>query len=92
MASVMAMDPPANVQADNISYQIPPAVADSYAIAGGKWYNEIKNAQSEFHKAHVDLRIAKAKGDGEAAGYAEGMVKHHEQVIGHFMQLRNVGM
>jgi hypothetical protein len=85
----MAMEPQRNNTTD-ISYQVTPTVAESFAIVGGKYYNEITNAQNELHKAHVDLRDMRIARDDDGVRFAESMVKHWSGVIEHYMALRRL--
>lgn len=89
--SVMAMEPQ-HTPTTEVSYQVGPLVAESFAITGGEYYQEITNAQNELHKAHQDLQAARLRGDADAVVFGEAMVGHHTGVIEHFMARRKVGM
>ncbi|KAH7122282.1 hypothetical protein B0J11DRAFT_334744 [Dendryphion nanum] len=71
-----------------ISYQVTPAVAESYGVMGGVGYAEITAAQQDLHRQHVDLHNAKLRGDAGAGAFAESMIVHNTRVIEHWMTVR----
>ncbi|KAF2017176.1 hypothetical protein BU24DRAFT_145121 [Aaosphaeria arxii CBS 175.79] len=72
----------------NISYQVTPVVAESYAVSNGLGHVEIVNAQEELHKAHIDMRNARLRSDQDGIMFAQTMIEHWTSVIEHLMEAR----
>lgn len=79
---------PQYTPANEISYNVSPAVAESFTVTGGIGYAEISAAQGDLHKQQVDLHNARLRGDADAIAYAESMVGYQTRVIEHWMNVR----
>ena len=79
---------PQHTPANEISYNVSPAVAESFSVTGGVGYAEISAAQGDLHKQQVDLHNARLRGDADAVAYAESMVGYQTRVIEHWMNVR----